>query len=159
MYLLPADYAIELPATPRRIKPVVYRQRMGFEVNALRSLSFHAAREMNWLAELTLPASGYLFVEKRHDPDSEEQINVVVGAAFFAQEVEQDIDAEWFMTAVWLHPAARGNGLYLRALPEMEDAFGHFAICGPYSDGFRALMDRHPEVAAHAKERLQRATG
>jgi hypothetical protein len=41
----------------------------------------------------------------------------------------------------------------------MEKAFGHFAICGPYSDGFKALMSRHPEVASHSTENLLVSTG
>ena len=159
MFSIPADYAIDLPSTHKPVEAVVYNRRVGFEVRALRDISYYAAREMNWTGGVDLPAYGYLFVDRRSDPETGTPCNVIVGAAFFDREVNDAVDAEWFLTGVWLHPSARGRGLFADALPEMESAFGHFAICGPYSEGFKALMRRHPDVASHAADNLFVSTG
>lgn len=159
MFLVPADYAIDLPTSAKPVKSVVFNQRIGFEVQALKTISYHAAREMNWSAGISIPAYGYLFVDTRAGPKDGDMQHVVVGAAFFGREVQDDVDAEWFLTGVWLHPSARGQGWFIRSLPEMEKAFGHFAICGPYSEGFKALMSHHPEVASHTVEQLVVSTG
>ena len=159
MYSLPADYAIDLPSTKRPVSPLVYKRYLGFEVRALKAISYHAAREMHWGGGVSLPASGYLFLDRRGDEGDAETRRVVVGAAFFERGLCDDVAAEWFLSGVWLYPAARCRGHFTRALPEMEAAFGHFAICEPYSDGFKALMARRPRVAAHAVERLRAAAG
>jgi RimJ/RimL family protein N-acetyltransferase len=157
MYSIVADYVIELPSTPHPIRRLVFRRWCGFEVRALRLISYHAAREMNWAGGIRLPAYGYLFVERRPGNTPAEVANTVVGAAFFSQHVHADVNADWFMTGVWLHPSARGRGHFTRALAEMEAAFGHFAVCEPYSEGFKALMRRRPAVEAHAVEKLRAA--
>jgi len=157
MFSIPADYPIDLPSSAKTVKPLVFNRLAGFEVRALRDVSYYAAREMNWNGGIKLPAYGYLFVERREDADDEK--HYVVGAAFFERDVDDTVDAEWFLTGVWLHPSVRGRGLFIDALPAMEEAFGHFAICGPYSEAFKALMKRHPDVAAHATDNLVVATG
>ena len=159
MFSTPADYAIELPVSARKVKPLVFNRLTGFEVSALRTLSYYAAREMNWNGGIKLPAYGYLFLNEQQEPGHGKPQTVVVGAAFFERDVDDSVDAEWFMTGVWLHPGVRGKGRFAMALGEMEAAFGHFAICGPYSEAFKALMKRHPQVAAHATESLILATG
>ncbi len=155
MYSLAADYVIELPVTTRPVRALVYGRWCGFEVRALRLISYHAAREMTWAGGIRLPAYGYLFVERGPGNTPAEIRSTVVGAAFFGSRVHQDVNAQWFMTGVWLHPSARARGYFTHALPEMEAAFGQFAICEPYSEGFRALMQRRPAVAAHAIEKLK----
>jgi len=157
MYSLAADYVIELPSTPRPVRPLVLRRWCGFEVRALRLISYHAAREMSWAGGIRLPAYGYLFVERRPGGTPADVCNTVVGAAFFGQRVHPEVSARWFMTGVWLHPAARARGHFTRALAQMEAAFGHFAVCEPYSEGFRALMRRRPAVEAHAMDKLKAA--
>jgi hypothetical protein len=159
MHSIPADYVIDLPATTDQINPVVYRQWFGFEVRALREMSYHAVREMNWTGGIKLPAYGYLFVDTRVGEHQVEPLNVVVGAAFFARDVYDDVPADWFMTAVWLHVTARGRGLFTKAMPQMEETFGQFAICGPYSDGFKSLMRSHPQVGSHAIEKFLGSPG
>jgi len=155
MYLIAADYVIELPATTWAVNPLVFRRWCGFEVRALRAISYHAAREMNWSGGIRLPAYGYLLVDEREMDSGGGVCRAVVGAAFFGRNGRDDVEADWLMTGVWLHPSARGRGHFSRGLPEMEAAFGRFAICEPYSDGFEALMSRRPEVAAHAMERFR----
>ena len=159
MYSLAADYAIELPSTTRPVERLVYKRYLGFEVRALKAISYHAAREMHWGGGVRLPASGYLFLDERQGEGVDEPVLVVVGAAFFERGLCDDVAAEWFLSGVWLHPASRGRGHFTRALSEMESAFGHFAICEPYSDAFKALMRRRPQVASHAVERLRAAAG
>ena len=159
MFSTPTDYAIELPSSSKAVKPLVFNRLTGFEVGALRTISYYAAREMNWNGGIKLPAYGYLFLDQQQETDSDKPLHLVVGAAFFERDVEDNVDAEWFMTGIWLHPSVRGKGLFVKALPEMEAAFGHFAICGPYSEGFKALMKRHPDIASHATENLVLATG
>ena len=159
MHSVPADYVIDLPATTNAVNPVVYRQWFGFEVRALREISYHAVREMNWTGGIKLPAYGYLFIDNRSDQHQGAPLNVVVGAAFFARDIDEDVHADWFMTAVWLHVTARGRGLFTSALPQMKEAFGQFAICGPYSDGFKSLMKNHPQVASHAIEKFLGSSG
>ena len=159
MRSVPADYVIDLPATTNVVNPVVYRQWFGFEVRALREISYYAVREMNWTGGIKLPAYGYLFVETRFDEYQHAPSNVVVGAAFFSRDVEEDVPADWFMTAVWLHESVRGKGLFVNSLPQMEEAFGQFAICGPYSDDFKSLMKNHPQVASHAIEKFLGSSG
>jgi len=159
MFSGPADYAIDLPSSKKGVVPVVFKRLVGFEVRALRQISYCAAREMAWDGAIGLPAYGYLFVEKRSDTEPDLSFNVVVGAAFFERDMDDAVAAEWFLSGVWLHPSVRGRGLFVAALPEMEAAFGHFAICGPYSESFKSLMRRHPEVASHAVENLVVAAG
>lgn len=159
MFSGPADYAIDLPSSAKDVAPVVYNRLVGFEVRALRKISHFAAREMVWKGGIGLPANGYLFVEKRSGTESGLSLNVVVGAAFFERDMDDSVAAEWFLAAVWLHPSARGRGLFSAALPEMEAAFGHFAICGPYSESFKSLMRSNPRVASHAVENMVIATG
>ena len=159
MFSGPADYAIDLPSSRKEVSPVVFSRLLGFEVRALRKISSCAAREMAWNGSIGLPAYGYLFVEKRPDTESGRPLNVVVGAAFFERDMDDSVAAEWFLTGVWLHPSARGQGLFVASLPEMEAAFGHFAICSPYSESFKSLMRNNPEVASHAVENLVVGTG
>ena len=52
-----------------------------------------------------------------------------------------------------------GKGLFVNSLPQMEEAFGQFAICGPYSDDFKSLMKNHPQVASHAIEKFLGSSG
>lgn len=154
MISAPLDHRIELPASSKPVRQVVFGRRFGFEVKALKAMGVYAAGEMGWRAKVTTPAYGFLFTEDENTEPGAEGRQVVVGAAFFARDVEEDVAAEWFMTGVWLHPLARGKGHFVRALPELEDAFGQFAICGPYSPAFQRVMDKHPEVRSHSVEHL-----
>lgn len=147
----PLDHRIELPASSKPVRQVVFGRRFGFEVRALKAMGIYAAVEMGWRATVTTPAYGYLFTESESGEDARQ---FVVGAAFFSRDLEEDVAAEWFMTGVWLHPMARGKGHFVRALPELEGVFGQFAICGPYSPSFQRVMEKHPEVRSHSAEHL-----
>jgi hypothetical protein len=155
MYSTAADYVIELPATTRTVSPLVFRRWCGFEVRALRMISYHAAREMNWSGGVRLPAYGYLFVQEGKTGSGDGVWRTVVGAAFFGRNGRDELETDWLMTGVWLHPTARARGHFSRGLPAMEAAFGRFAVCEPYSDGFQALMSRRPQVATHAMEHFR----
>ena len=154
MISAPLDHRIELPVSSKPVRRLVFGRRFGFEVKALKAMGVYAAGEMGWRATVRTPAYGYLFTEGENTEPGVHAAQVVVGAAFFARYVEEDVAAEWFMTAVWLHPLARGKGHFMRAFSELEGAFGQFAICGPYSPAFQRLMEKHPEVRSHSVEHL-----
>ena len=151
MITAPLDHHIQLPVSDRSVRQAVLGRWFGFEVKALRAMAVYAAGEMGWRARVTTPAYGYLFISPMDAAGENQQ---VVGAAFFDRHVEEGVSAEWFMTGVWLHPLARGKGLFMRALPEMEQAFGDFAICGPYSPTFQRLMEKHPQVRSRTVEHM-----
>lgn len=154
MISVPLDHRIELPVSRQPLRQVVFGRRFGFEVRALKAMGVYAASEMGWRAAVSTPAYGYLFSETEHAATGVQMRQTVVGAAFFARHVEEEVAAEWFMTGVWLHPLARGKGHFIQALPELERAFGEFAICGPYSPGFQRLMEKHPAVRSHSVEHM-----
>ena len=158
MNSVPLDHLIELPASPKAFRRVVFGRLFGFEVRALKTMGVYAATEMGCRASVSTPAYGFLFSDAQESGTGDDRRYVAVGAAFFARHVEEDVAAEWFMTGVWLHPLARGKGLFVEALPEMEAAFGHFAICGPYSPAFQRLMDKHPEIRSHSVEHMMATT-
>jgi hypothetical protein len=154
MISAPLDHRIQLPVSPKPLRQVVFGRRFGFEVKALKAMGVYAASEMGWRAAVRTPAYGYLFTEAEWAATGIRGEQTVVGAAFFARHVEEEVAAEWFMTGVWLHPLARGKGHFIRAMPELERVFGEFAICGPYSPAFQRLMEKHPEVRSHSAEHM-----
>ncbi len=154
MNFAPLDHLVQLPVSRRPVRPIVFGRWFGFEVKALKAMGVYAAGEMGWRARVSTPAYGYLFTSSREADPQATGRQQVVGAAFFDRNVEEGVAAEWFMTGVWLHPLARGRGHFVRALPELEQAFGEFAICGPYSPTFQRLMEKHPEVRSHTVEHM-----
>jgi hypothetical protein len=154
MISAPLDHLVHLPVSDKPIRQVVFGRWFGFEVKALKEMGVYAAGEMGWRAAVATPAYGYLFTAGLAAEDGAAERHQVVGAAFFERNVEEGVSAEWFMTGVWLHPLARGKGHFIKALPELEMAFGEFAICGPYSPTFQRLMEKHPEVRSHTVEHM-----